>query len=288
MLTVPAQSLCAPARARSIAALRSMPGVCGVFGSSEWPAITRTPSCFHLGSVIFLLRASCRSPLRRVRGSLLLAANITPMHRRRHDHEASIRHGHRCDGHRLWRIPCKQRGPDCPICWQQTLRTSNRRLAAALALPCSIRLAATGSAGALTSASPCAAPFKLLAAAAVLTRAIADDPRDTTSPAAVLSNLRTLVLGDALAPPSRERLTAWLVGNKTGDTRLRAGLPKDWRVGDKTGSGERGTTNDVGIVWPPGRALVFISIYLTGTPASPAQRNTTLAAVGRAVSSALD
>jgi len=95
----------------------------------------------------------------------------------------------------------------------------------------------------------------------VLTRAIADDPRDTTSPAAMLSNLRTLVLGDALAPPSRERLTAWLVGNKTGDTRLRAGLPKDWRVGDKTGSGERGTTNDVGIVWPPGRTPVLISIY---------------------------
>ena len=103
----------------------------------------------------------------------------------------------------------------------------------------------------------------------MLTRAIADDPRDTTSPAAMLSNLRTLVLGDALAPLSRERLTAWLVGNKAG-------------------SGERGTTNDVGIVWPPGRALVLISIYLTGTPASPAQRNAALAAVGRAVSSALD
>src|SRR4051812_10878268 len=63
MLTVPAQSFCAPARARLMAALRSMPGVCAVFGSSEWPGTIRTPSCFHFGSGIarFLmsLPASC-------------------------------------------------------------------------------------------------------------------------------------------------------------------------------------------------------------------------------------
>src|SRR6476661_7964933 len=47
MATVPAQSFCAPARAKLIAALRSMPGVCGVLPSSAWPGITRTPSCFQ-------------------------------------------------------------------------------------------------------------------------------------------------------------------------------------------------------------------------------------------------
>src|SRR5438093_2149313 len=51
MLTVPAQIFCAPTRAKLIAALRSMPGVCGVFGSSEWPGITRTPSCFHFEGI---------------------------------------------------------------------------------------------------------------------------------------------------------------------------------------------------------------------------------------------
>src|SRR5215208_5775066 len=51
MVTVPAQSFCAPVRARSIAAWRSIPGVWGVFGSSEWPGITRTPSYFHLGGI---------------------------------------------------------------------------------------------------------------------------------------------------------------------------------------------------------------------------------------------
>jgi beta-lactamase class A len=120
-----------------------------------------------------------------------------------------------------------------------------------------------------------------------LNEAIPGDPRDTTTPAAMLSNLRTLVLGTALAPSSREQLTRWLIGNKTGDTRLRAGLPSGWRVGDKTGSGERGTTNDVGIIWPPGRAPVLVSIYLTGTSASAEQRNATLAAIGRVVAAAL-
>ena len=113
------------------------------------------------------------------------------------------------------------------------------------------------------------------------------DPRDTTSPAAMLSNLRTLVLGDALSAGSKDRLTTWLLGNKTGDTRLRAGLPKTWRVGDKTGSGEMGTTNDVGVVWPPGRAPVLVTAYLTATSATGEQRNATLAAVGWAVAAAV-
>jgi beta-lactamase class A len=120
-----------------------------------------------------------------------------------------------------------------------------------------------------------------------LNEAVPGDPRDTTSPAAMLSNLRTLVLGNVLSASSMDQLTRWLLGNKTGDTRLRAGLPSAWRVGDKTGSGERGTTNDVGVVWPPGRAPILVSIYLTETSLAGEQRNATLAAVGRAVASAL-
>jgi len=121
-----------------------------------------------------------------------------------------------------------------------------------------------------------------------LNEALPGDPRDTTSPLAMLSNLRKLMTGDFLTPASREHLTGWLIGNKTGDARLRAGLPRDWRVGDKTGSGERGTTNDVAVVWTaPGRPPLFISIYLTGSSPDGAQRNAALAAVGRAVADAL-
>jgi beta-lactamase class A len=120
-----------------------------------------------------------------------------------------------------------------------------------------------------------------------LNEAAPGDARDTTTPAAMAANVRALAVDKALSAVSREQLVRWLIGNKTGDTRLRAGLPAGWRVGDKTGSGERGTTNDVGVFWPPDRAPVIVSIYLTQTSVSPAQRNATLAAVGRAVSSAL-
>lgn len=116
-----------------------------------------------------------------------------------------------------------------------------------------------------------------------LNEALPDDPRDTTSPAMMLANMQALVLGSALAPASQAKLVGWLVGNKTGETRLRAGLPKSWRVGDKTGSGGYGTTNDIGVFWPPQRAPVLVAAYLTGSPASAEARDATIAAVGRAV-----
>jgi beta-lactamase class A len=116
-----------------------------------------------------------------------------------------------------------------------------------------------------------------------LNEAMPGDPRDTTSPAAMLENIEKLVLGDVLSMSSKEQLTKWLDGNKTGDARLRAGLPKDWRCGDKTGSGEHGTTNDVGVVWPPNGKPIVVTVYLTETSAPPEKRNATLAAIGRAI-----
>ena len=116
-----------------------------------------------------------------------------------------------------------------------------------------------------------------------LNDAIPGDPRDTTTPGAMTANLRALVAGDALSHPSRDQLTAWLVANQTGGAKLRAGLPGDWRVGDKTGGGDWGTTNDVAVIWPSGRKPLIVSVYLTGTKASFDDRNAAIAAVGRAV-----
>jgi beta-lactamase class A len=120
-----------------------------------------------------------------------------------------------------------------------------------------------------------------------LNEALPGDPRDTTTPAAMLKDIQALVLGDALSENSKEQLISWLVGNKTGDTRLRAHLPAGWRVGDKTGSGEHGTTNDVGVAWPPQSAPVLIAVYLTGTMANGEARNRTIAAVGSAIADRL-
>ncbi len=112
------------------------------------------------------------------------------------------------------------------------------------------------------------------------------DERDTTTPRAMTAHLRHLVLGETLAPASRAQLTAWLVANRTGDHRLRAGLPKDWRVGDKTGSGP-GTTNDVAVLWPPGRAPLLVATYLTGSPQADDRRSATLAAVAREIANSV-
>lgn len=114
-----------------------------------------------------------------------------------------------------------------------------------------------------------------------------DNELDTTSPAAMAANIRTLILGTALSETSRQQLTAWMVGNKTGDTRLRAGLPKDWRIGEKTGGGT-GTSNDAGLAWPPGRGPIIMAVYLTGTAASIERQHATIAGVGRAITATLE
>ncbi|MBR1225763.1 MULTISPECIES: class A beta-lactamase [unclassified Bradyrhizobium] len=117
-----------------------------------------------------------------------------------------------------------------------------------------------------------------------LNQALPDDLRDTTTPNAMASDFQALVLGTgALSAASREQLTAWLVANKTGDTRLRAGFAKGWRVGDKTGAGDHGTNNDVAVVWPPDGAPVIVAAYLTGASIPSAQQNATIASIARAV-----
>ncbi|WP_245286425.1 class A beta-lactamase [Bradyrhizobium sp. ARR65] len=120
-----------------------------------------------------------------------------------------------------------------------------------------------------------------------LNTADAGDLRDTTTPLAMARNLTALATGTALSPASRELLINWLIGCKTGDAKLRAGLPKTWRVGDKTGSGAHGTSNDVAVIWPPGRAPLIVTMYLTETALPDDKRNATFAAIGREISAAL-
>lgn len=96
-----------------------------------------------------------------------------------------------------------------------------------------------------------------------LNTALPGDARDTTTPAAMASSLQRLALGEALGAPQRAQLVAWLRGNTTGAARIRAGVPPDWSVGDKTGGGDYGTTNDVAVLWPPGRPPLVVAMYFT-------------------------
>jgi len=108
------------------------------------------------------------------------------------------------------------------------------------------------------------------------------DPRDTTTPKAMLNTMRKLLLGDALSSESREKLEEWLVTNTTGANRLQAGLPKNWRVGDKTGSG-KSDTNDIAIIRPPNRSPLLITVYFNNAELSMADREKTLAQVASVV-----
>ncbi|MEU8385249.1 class A beta-lactamase [Streptosporangium sp. NPDC048865] len=96
--------------------------------------------------------------------------------------------------------------------------------------------------------------------------------RDTTTPAAMGRDLRAVTAGNALDARDRERLNAWLVANTTGDARIRAGLPRTWKVGDKTGTNSKyGAGNDIAIVWPgKASAPVIMSIYTNRTAAGAA------------------
>lgn len=116
-----------------------------------------------------------------------------------------------------------------------------------------------------------------------LNEALPGDPRDTTSPASMVANWRKLLLGEELSASSRKLLLDWLIANKTGDQRLRAGLPAGWKVGDKTGSNGENTTNDVAIFWPLEKSPVIVATYVTECPGPESRRNAVIAGVGKLV-----
>ena len=125
------------------------------------------------------------------------------------------------------------------------------------------------------------------------------DPRDTTTPDAMLDDLHHILLGDALSPAGRERVLGWMLACETGRDRLRAGLPEGWKVGDKTGSGGHGSAADVAILWPadrlpmglrsglPDAPPLLVAMYLTETEAPAQARNAAFADVARALASRL-
>jgi beta-lactamase class A len=114
-----------------------------------------------------------------------------------------------------------------------------------------------------------------------LNRTPPGDPHDTTTPAAMAGNLRRLILGNTLSPTSRERLTGWMLGCKTGDNRLRAGLPKDWRVGDKTGNNGKDAFADIAVTWSTREEPVLICAYTRGGAPTPSQVDAVFAEIGR-------
>lgn len=109
------------------------------------------------------------------------------------------------------------------------------------------------------------------------------DERDTTTPSAMLGVMQELLVGNVLGDTTKERLLGWLLATKTGLERLRAGLPAEYRAGDKTGTGNNGATNDLAIAWPPSKPPILIAAYSWGSTASTERLSDVLAQVARLV-----
>ncbi|HEV2702139.1 MAG TPA: class A beta-lactamase [Steroidobacteraceae bacterium] len=116
-----------------------------------------------------------------------------------------------------------------------------------------------------------------------LNEALAGDPRDTTTPAAMASNLHGIIVGSVLSAPSRDRLTSWMVACETGLDRLRADLPSGWRAADKTGTNGTHTSNDIAVLWPPNRPPLIVAAYITQCPGPESKRTRMLAQIGRLI-----
>jgi beta-lactamase class A len=114
-----------------------------------------------------------------------------------------------------------------------------------------------------------------------LNEAAPGDTRDTTTPAAMLRTMKALLLGDVLQPASRRLLAEMMRGNTTGGSRLQAGLPQGWQIGDKTGTGGNGAVSDIAILYPPGRAPVLVAAYFQGSQRARADLDQLHAELGR-------
>jgi beta-lactamase class A len=106
------------------------------------------------------------------------------------------------------------------------------------------------------------------------------DPRDTTSPTAMLDDLNGVVLGNVLSASSRSQLIAWMEANQTGLDKLRAHLPAGWHAADKTGSNGENTTNDIAVIWPAGRKPILVTAYITQCDGPDSKRVAMLKRIG--------
>lgn len=129
--------------------------------------------------------------------------------------------------------------------------------------------------------------FRLDRTEPTLNTAIPGDERDTTTPLAMAESLQKLTLGNALGEQQRARLVTWLKGNTTGGQSIRAGLPESWVVGDKTGAGDYGTTNDIAVIWPENQAPLVLVTYFTQPQQDAKNRKDVLAAAAKIVTEGL-
>ncbi|CAL9362529.1 Beta-lactamase 3 [Nocardiopsis dassonvillei] len=112
--------------------------------------------------------------------------------------------------------------------------------------------------------------------------------RDTSTPRAMATSLRAYTLGDVLPQDRREVLVDMLLRNTTGDRTIRAGVPEGWTVGDKTGSANYGTRNNIGLLWPQeGDEPIVLAIMSSRSEEDAERRDELIAAAAGVVADAM-
>ncbi len=85
-----------------------------------------------------------------------------------------------------------------------------------------------------------------------------------TTPKIMARDINKLAFSDdVLDKEHRLLLKKWLKENDTGDNRIASAIPDHWEIGDKTGTCEYGTTNDVAVIWPEDSRAIAMSIFYT-------------------------
>ncbi len=112
--------------------------------------------------------------------------------------------------------------------------------------------------------------------------AIPGKDNDSTTPAAMCANLQRLFASDFLSAASRTKLQNWMQENQTGLKMIRAAVPSDWKVGDKTGRSGDGATNDIAVLQPPAGGPIFLAIYLVDPKEAQEARDALVAEVSKA------
>ena len=108
------------------------------------------------------------------------------------------------------------------------------------------------------------------------------ETNNTTTPHAMVEDLKKILLGDALSVSSRNLLTNWMINSKdVAAQRLRVGLPEGWRIANKPGTWKGISTNDIGVIFPPHGDPIIIAAYLGEALGSIPDQEATLADVAR-------
>jgi len=93
------------------------------------------------------------------------------------------------------------------------------------------------------------------------------DPRDTATPAALTQLLVDLQRGNVLSPKSTALLLSYLQDTQVTTKRLKAGLPRGWRIAQRGGTswsvdGHFPTYNNVGIIYRPDGRWVAAAVLV--------------------------